>query len=221
VDRTERLEELFETSVSTRVTIPEIKVKAGEIHLDPDTVRKIVHAALELDHALVETAPDHVARDEHAERVAKALNDILKGILELAPGVETTPTGRRESLDVSESVIVVIRGDERKAVRDVLPEATVVQIGGPLIPEDYREVNPNIPDPVPEGIVKRAERARRELKEALEKRGATTLIFLREPEDEVADVVEKELRNMKEELGVEIKVLEVDFENLTEFVGEG
>ncbi len=221
MDRTERLEELFEISVSTRVTIPEIKVEAEEIHLDPDTVRKIVHAAIELDHALTETAPDHVAKGERAERVAKILNEILKNVLELAPGIETSPTGGRESLDVSRSVVVVIRGDERKAVRDVLPEATVIQIGGPLIPEDYRKVNPNIPDPVPEGIIKRAERARRELEEALKKRDATVLIFLREPEDEVADVVEKELKEMEEDLGVEVKVLEVDFENLAEFVGEG
>ncbi len=219
MDRKTRLEELFETAVSSRVTIPRIDTNVEKITLDPDAVRELVHAAIDLDHTLVESAPDHVLTGDDARKVAETLDRIVRTALNLAPGTAEPGVEGRETLDVTDSVIVVVRGNERKAVKDVLPEATVVQVGGPLIPEDYRKVNPNIPEPLPEGIVKRAERARRELKEAIRKKDPETVVLLRSPEDEVADVIEEELKGMEEDLGVEVRVVNVDFDDLAGILG--
>ncbi|MEO2240851.1 MAG: DUF2100 domain-containing protein [Euryarchaeota archaeon] len=212
----ERLEELFRRAVASgrgRLRVPR---DPGEIRLDVNAVRELVHAALELDHYLTRTAPDHVVTGREAREVARLLNDIVSSVERLS-GLEAEAEASEERVreEFRDAVFVVVRGRERKVLRELV-ERPVVQAGGPLIPEDYREVNPNLPKELPEGIVKAARRARREVEESVRRSGARRLVLVRERGDRVGEVLERELPEIAEELGVDFEVIEVeDFSELS------
>ncbi|WP_457614746.1 DUF2100 domain-containing protein [Methanopyrus sp.] len=211
--RVERLEELLSHAISQRSERIRVATDVDELRLDEEAVRRIVHRAVELDHALIESAPNHVLRDERAREVARALDDILRSVLELV-GVEEEPE-RDPNEILKNSVLIVVRGRERKALRELV-DVPIVQTGGPLVPEDYRKVNPNLPEKLPEGLVKSVERARRELEERVRKSGAERLVLVREENDHVGEVLEEELPEIAEELGVDHEVIVVpDFTELS------
>ncbi|WP_456484376.1 DUF2100 domain-containing protein [Methanopyrus kandleri] len=211
--RVERLEELLSHAVSQRSGRIRVVTDVDELRLDEEIVRRIVHRAVELDHALVESAPEHVLRGERAREVVGALDDILRSVLELV-GVEEETERDLDDL-FKDSVLVVVRGRERKALRELV-DAPIVQTGGPLVPEDYRKVNPNLPEKLPEGLVKSVERARRELEEYIRKSGAKRIVLVREEDDRVGEVLEEELPEVAEELGVDHEVIVVpDFTELS------
>jgi len=216
VTRRDRLEELFRRAVASgrgRLRVPR---DLDEVKLDVDAVRDIVHAALELDHYLTRSAPDHVVKGREARRVAKLLNDILSGVERIA-GLEAEEEVSEERVreEFRDAVFIVVRGRERKILRDLV-ERPVVQTGGPLIPEDYRKVNPNLPEELPEGIIKTVRRARREVRESVEKSGAERLVLVRERGDKVGKILEEELPEIAEELGVKHEVIVVeDFSELS------
>ncbi|WP_457620531.1 DUF2100 domain-containing protein [Methanopyrus sp.] len=211
--RVERLEELLSHAVSQRSGRIRVATDVNELRLDEEAVRRIVHRAVELDHALIESAPNHVLRGERAREVARALNDILRSVLELV-GVEEEPE-RDPNEVLKNSVLIVVRGRERKALRELV-DVPIVQTGGPLVPEDYRKVNPDLPEELPDGLVKSVERARRELEERVRKSGAERLVLVREENDRVGEVLEEELPEIAEELGVDHEVIVVsDFTELS------
>jgi len=108
----------------------------------------------------------------------------------------------------NDNVVLISANSSKKKLKSIgIDPRRIIVSGGPLFIEDYKVVNPNIPDKALPNLKKKCERVLNELKH--EKWASNELIFVYEKENATDKLILNKLEKISKLINKEIKTVDV------------
>lgn len=118
-------------------------------------------------------------------------------------------TKKIQELTESTNVVLVSSNSAKKTLKGMGFDARLILVtGGPLVAEDYRIVNPKIPESAMKGINKKCQRILEEIKDINWEE--KDLIFIKEKNNPADDLIEKRLSIIEEMIDKKISTMIIE-----------
>lgn len=124
-------------------------------------------------------------------------------------------TKKIQELSESTNFVMVSSNSAKKTLKGMGFDARLILVtGGPLVAEDYKVVNPKIPESAMKGINKKCQRILEEIKSINWEE--KDLIFIKEKNNPADDLIEKRLSMIEEMIGKKISTMIIDSWDIVE-----
>ena len=114
----------------------------------------------------------------------------------------------RQLIDQNTIILDSATSSKKKLKGAGMYARNIIVSGGPLTMKNYTKVNPNIPEKALEGIEKKCERLKNELRTELQ--NDKTIVFVHENNNETDDIILEELDEISLKIGKKVKDYEIE-----------